>query len=418
MPPFLSQAAPRFPGNADVSQGIVALGGAVGNAIKSYQNARAEREIGQALQSGGLPAVQEAASRHGRPDLALKINQMITSRGRAAQADEDRAQDRQFRIDDRQTGIDDKARVRAATERFLAGQDIPPDQVEFFASNPAALKSVLPQGAVKSGLNPVLFRGDDGKLFYGQPRADGTIPRSIVESGATPVKPVTVDLKDSISFVDQNTGKPIANLPKNLERAALQSARGGAQGKAEVKLAGGAGKAAATLKSLEASWKVVDGKIGKSLGSIDWTNTGLVGSLINPIPGTAAHDLARTLDTIKANIGFDKLQSMRDNSPTGGALGQVSEFENRLLQAVNGSLEQNQSPQQLRQNLQEIQAMLGELQKERRAAFEATYLQKKPAPPRQGQPGVVPPGTQQARNPQTGQIMFFNQGTRKWEPVR
>lgn len=69
------------------------------------------------------------------------------------------------------------------------------------------------------------------------------------------------------------------------------------------------------------------------------------------IPGTAARNLQATLSTIQANIGFEELQRMRDNSPTGGALGQVTEKEIAFLQAVLGSLDQGQSPAQLRENL-------------------------------------------------------------------
>lgn len=79
--------------------------------------------------------------------------------------------------------------------------------------------------------------------------------------------------------------------------------------------------------------------------------TGILGVGGSFIPGTPQHDFSRTLDTVRANIGFDKLQAMRDASPTGGALGQVSEFENRLLQATAGNVEQSQSVEQLRRNL-------------------------------------------------------------------
>ena len=82
---------------------------------------------------------------------------------------------------------------------------------------------------------------------------------------------------------------------------------------------------------------------------------GVVGSMTKDIPMLPAHDFSKMLETVKANIGFDKLQSMRDASPTGGALGQVSTFENELLQAVFGSLAQSQSPEQLRYNLMRLQ---------------------------------------------------------------
>ncbi|WP_299830661.1 hypothetical protein [uncultured Roseobacter sp.] len=86
--------------------------------------------------------------------------------------------------------------------------------------------------------------------------------------------------------------------------------------------------------------------------------TGPIGGLIQSLPfaeSTRAGALGERLATIKANIGFDKLQSMRDASPTGGALGQVSEFENRLLQAVFGSLVQSQSQEDILYNLNRIE---------------------------------------------------------------
>ena len=81
---------------------------------------------------------------------------------------------------------------------------------------------------------------------------------------------------------------------------------------------------------------------------------GVVGGAAAQVPGTAAFDAARLLDTIRSNVGFDKLQAMRDASPTGGALGQVSEMENRLLQATLGNLSQSQSPEQFRRNLERV----------------------------------------------------------------
>ena len=78
---------------------------------------------------------------------------------------------------------------------------------------------------------------------------------------------------------------------------------------------------------------------------------GFVGSLLSNINGTEARDFEARLTTIKANIGFDKLQAMRDASPTGGALGQVSEMELKQLNASMGNLDNSQSPEQLRENL-------------------------------------------------------------------
>lgn len=109
--------------------------------------------------------------------------------------------------------------------------------------------------------------------------------------------------------------------------------------------------------------------IDEALKNIDWTTAGFVGGMASNIQGTAAYDLGEMLNTIKANIGFDKLQAMRDASPTGGALGQVSEFENRLLQSVRGSLQQGQSPAQLKKNLERVKADLNAYLEDRRRRF-------------------------------------------------
>lgn len=87
------------------------------------------------------------------------------------------------------------------------------------------------------------------------------------------------------------------------------------------------------------------------------STTGIVGGVMSNIDSTTAGALKNRLQTIKANIGFDKLQAMRDASPTGGALGQVSEFENRLLQSVYGSLAQSQKASDIMYNLQRLEGI-------------------------------------------------------------
>lgn len=78
------------------------------------------------------------------------------------------------------------------------------------------------------------------------------------------------------------------------------------------------------------------------------------GSLLAHIPGTQATDFAAKLDSLKANIGFNELAQMRAESKTGGALGQISDKEEKLLSAVLGSLDPRQSPQALTQQLTQV----------------------------------------------------------------
>ena len=87
---------------------------------------------------------------------------------------------------------------------------------------------------------------------------------------------------------------------------------------------------------------------------VSWWTTGLVGQTLGGIGGTAAHDLRAQVDTVVGNIGFEALQEMRANSPTGGALGQVAVREIELLQRTVANLENSQSEQQFRRNLQTV----------------------------------------------------------------
>ena len=90
-------------------------------------------------------------------------------------------------------------------------------------------------------------------------------------------------------------------------------------------------------------------------GLVTGTTTGVVGKGAAFVPGTDAYDLQQRLLTLKANLGFDRLQQMRDASPTGGALGQVAVQELQALQATVGSLELGQSKAELQKNLNKIE---------------------------------------------------------------
>ena len=92
---------------------------------------------------------------------------------------------------------------------------------------------------------------------------------------------------------------------------------------------------------------MVDEALGMTSG---WT-TGIM-SALNDVPGTPQHALAMQIMKIEANLGFDKLQAMRDASPTGGALGQVSEMELNLLKAAVANLKQSNTEEEFRRNLE------------------------------------------------------------------
>lgn len=78
------------------------------------------------------------------------------------------------------------------------------------------------------------------------------------------------------------------------------------------------------------------------------------GSLFAGIPETEARNFRAELDTLKSNIAFGELVAMREASKTGGALGQVSDREGKLLESALGALDAGQSPENFRKNLQQI----------------------------------------------------------------
>jgi hypothetical protein len=125
-------------------------------------------------------------------------------------------------------------------------------------------------------------------------------------------------------------------------------------GPADIKSGELGAKAAARQETAIAQADSVLGEVRDAKKLVGW-NTAGVGGVSQFIPATDGRNLAAKMLTIKANLGFDRLQQMRDQSPTGGALGQVAVQELASLQATVASLDQLQSPAQLGQALDKIE---------------------------------------------------------------
>ena len=85
--------------------------------------------------------------------------------------------------------------------------------------------------------------------------------------------------------------------------------------------------------------------------------TGIPGKAAEKLPGSARIAAQGFVDSIKASIGFDRLDQMRQESSTGGALGNITEQELRFLQATLGSIDLDSKPEVLRQNLRRLQTI-------------------------------------------------------------
>lgn len=148
-------------------------------------------------------------------------------------------------------------------------------------------------------------------------------------------------------FLAQESGRE-----SRFERG-LEAREGAAQSKAEEKKTIRTEKEEASRRAALAQADRIISKVDQAFARVGSFSAGL-GASLSRIPGSSAKDLETDLTTIKANLGFAELQAMRQASPTGGALGAIAVQELEALQSTLASLEQGQSPAQLRRNLLEV----------------------------------------------------------------
>ena len=121
------------------------------------------------------------------------------------------------------------------------------------------------------------------------------------------------------------------------------------------------------LSAIESADSTLDA-IKNAREKIGFFSTGLIGQVLRNVGNTDALDLNEALEPIRASLAFDRLQQMRDESKTGGALGQVAVQELEMLQKSKASLNQAQNQDQLEKALAKIE---GHYQKYRMAMSQA-----------------------------------------------
>jgi len=133
--------------------------------------------------------------------------------------------------------------------------------------------------------------------------------------------------------------------------------------------------------SVEATTGDIDAQIARAkalrehagLGGITGGVFGRVGSV-----SAASTSAQADLNQLKAKAGFEALQSMRDRSPTGGALGNVSDTEGRRLEASAAALEQAQGTEDFQTKLDRYIEDLERSKKSLKNAFDSQYGSVKP----------------------------------------
>lgn len=127
-------------------------------------------------------------------------------------------------------------------------------------------------------------------------------------------------------------------------------------------------KALTALESLESDTKRVEAEINEAIKLAGPMTTGFA-SYLKAFP-TEARKLEGLIKSIGSTIGFDALTDMRQNSPTGGALGNVSDYENKALQARIATLDQGMREGDLKEALTKVKEARREALVRTRNAFE------------------------------------------------
>ncbi len=247
-----------------------------------------------------------------------------------------------------------------AAQKLKENERVNPERQLQFELNKARLAKMQQdaQGygvaAATYGKSGAVFSDRNGNQYTIQFADDGT--RKILPlDGLTQARGVkTIDTGTGTQIIDGSTGQAVREVDKNTAEAERQKVLGRERGQTQS----GLPKRLAGLDTLKTQTDVVTQEVDRALSLINNFTAGAAGRVGQYVPGTDAYSLGQMLVTIKGNIGFDKLQEMRENSPTGGALGQVSNFELDNLQAVIGSLDQSQDPKVLAENLNRIKTVL------------------------------------------------------------
>lgn len=276
---------------------------------------------------------------------------------------------------------------------FPQYSNLPPQQAWTAAmADLAAKRQAASGGGATYGQTPVFLVDDKGNQQAAQMSSGGgllvngkTLPG--IPTGwkvvARPDNMSSVDMGGYRGVFDPNSGTysggpaiqgaPSANMDVTQQGDGTRQMAPAAGSPQAIENIGNRTKAATALNTLETKNQIAANAIDKALTQASWATTGLIGGATSGVGGSPAFDLAKTLETIKANIGFDELQTMRDNSPTGGALGQVTERELAFLQSTIANIEQAQSEQQLRDNLKVLKDYLSMSTQQRRSAFDQQF---------------------------------------------
>lgn len=146
------------------------------------------------------------------------------------------------------------------------------------------------------------------------------------------------------------------------------------------------------MQTAEFNYDNVTNEIDRAIELTDYTTAGVGGAVLRELPMTSARTLNNAITMVKANLGFDRLQQMREESKTGGALGAVTEKEIDLLQSTVQRLDQLTDPAELQRALKVVKDQYIKVQSLRQQMYAMKYSATEPGQSRPT-PGASTPVT-------------------------
>jgi hypothetical protein len=143
--------------------------------------------------------------------------------------------------------------------------------------------------------------------------------------------------------------------------------------------------------------------------------TGFWGSVMQWIPASDAADVRKLVKTLQGNIAFKTLADMRAASPTGGALGAVTERELDMLASAMGSIDPGLSHFLFKGNIDEIERILNLYKQEANTAISQIETPQKFQPIQSQENRVEIKSQEDYKKLKSGQKYIFNgvTGTKK-----
>lgn len=191
--------------------------------------------------------------------------------------------------------------------------------------------------------------------------------------------------------LDPATGEPVIDPETGLPTAAAVPGS-----PAALEAAALADKAAMTDERKDTATDTITdaASIARDLASQGGT-TGVMGVIQGLNPESDAAELRRQSAVLTSIATIENLNQMRQSSPTGGALGNVTEGEGRMLAAAAGALDPNASPEQYKRALDNYERTLLRIvhgQQEGDRIFEETRKQSQANPDVFGGASPAPDG--------------------------